>query len=605
MPADEEVGGRGNGWSRSAWLAAAVLPAVFFVALHARSLPYEFVWTDRTELVQGLLIRPPGRILQAFGQPMYEDLAAVSPGSVQSYYRPVKVIAVSLVDLAFGRDPSAFRAVNLFIGALTYALLALLAGRLFGDPLSGGLVALLAAAHPAGIENYVWPSGIDDALAKLFIVASLLATVFAASGHDRASRLRRGGLALILLALALGSKESALVTPGLAIACLWLSPRGRDAPRSLRQWLVGSQIALVAIHLFVLRPLVLGGLAAGAPVVGDRYALHLLSVLATWPAKLAWLFAPLSSTTSDVVRVVSVVLEPDVVLAVLLALLAPVAAWRLWRAEQAMAALGLVWLWIAFIPTSGLVPLTHLRAERFLALPVFGAAFIGAAVVSGVVSRVPQRRLRAAVAVALGFLMVGGLAARTHARIPDWRSDLVLFSRDVERDPLFREGRYVLAASLFEAGDHAEARQQLHELEAVNQRFGMHASYLRQDNAVILLCRVNLALGLASETIELLGAQIRSDSGALSAAPAFFLCGAHSLEEVGRPADALEIYQAMDALPRIGQDPRVALGLARVHARLGDFRAARRFLLRTPRELKGDPGYGESRRALESRLRNR
>ena len=602
MPADEEAGARGS-WPLSAWLAAAILPAVLFLALHARSLPYEFVWTDRTELEQGLLIRPPGRILQAFGQPMYEYLAAVSPGSAQSYYRPVKVVVVSLVDLAFGRDPSAFRAVNLFVGGLTYALLALLAGRLFGGPLSGGLVALLAAAHPAGIENYVWPSGIDDALAKLFIVASLLATVLAAKGRDRASRLWCGGLALILLGLALGSKESALVTPGLAIACLWLSPWGRDAPRSTRLWLVGSQIALVAIHLFVLRPLVLGGLAAAAPAIGDRYALHLLTVLATWPARLAWLFAPLSSTTSDVVRVVSVVLDPDVVLAVLLALLAPLVGWRLWRAEQAMAALGVVWLWLAFIPTSGIVPLTHLRAERFLALPALGAAFIGAAVVLGIASRVPQHRLRGAVAAVLSFLMVAGLAARTHARIPDWRSDLVLFSRDVEQEPLFREGRYVLAAALFEAGHHAEAREQLHELEAVNQRFGMHASYLREDSAVILLCRINLALGLASETLELLGMQIRPDSGALAGAPAFFLCGARSLEEVGRPTDALEIYQAMEVLPRIGQDPRVALGLARVHARLGDFRAARRFLLRTPRALKGDPGYGESRRALENRLR--
>ena len=58
----------------------------------------------------------------------------------------------------------------------------------------------------------------------------------------------------------------------------------------------------------------------------------------------------------------------------------------------------------------------------------------------------------------------------------------------------------------------------------------------------------------------------------------------------------------MHALPRIGEDPRVTLGLARVHARLGDLRAARGFLLRTPREVEGDPEYGESRRALESRL---
>ena len=264
MTAGQGAGAPERGPTPSAWLAAAALPAILFFALYARSLPYEFVWTDRTEIQQGLLIRPPGRILRAFAQPMYEDLAVVSPGSVQPYYRPVKVVVLSLVDLAFGRDPSAFRAVNLLVGGVTYALFALLVGLLFGDPRAGGLAALLAAAHPAGIENYVWPSGIDGALAKLFIVASLLATVSAARGRGGASRLRLGGLALILLALGLGSKESAVVTPALAVACLWLSNRGGDSPGSTRGWLVGSQMALAAVHLFVVRPLVLGGLATGA-----------------------------------------------------------------------------------------------------------------------------------------------------------------------------------------------------------------------------------------------------------------------------------------------------------------------------------------------------
>jgi tetratricopeptide (TPR) repeat protein len=602
MTADEASRGQGLRWPRRTWWAAAVLPAVFFCALYARALPYEFVWTDRTELVQGLLIRPPDRILQAFVQPMYPDLAAVSPGSVQSYYRPVKVVVASLVDLVWGRDASAFRAVSLVLGGLTYALLALLAGRLFGDPRAGGLVALLAAAHPAGIENYVWPSGIDDALAKLFIVASLLASVLAVRRRDGASHSWLAGLALLLLALALGSKESAAVTPALAIACLWVVDRGGESSRSTRLWLVGSQVVLVGAYFLILRPLVLGGVATGAPPIGDRYPLHLLTALATWPDRLAWTFLPLSSTTSDVVPVVNIVLQPAVVTAVLLVFLVPFAVWRLWRAEQTMVAFGLAWLAIAFLPASGLVPLTHLRADRYLALPAWGAAFVAAAVVLPSAGRVGPERLRKTLALVLGCLMIAGLASLTHARISDWRSDRVLFSRDLERDPFFREGRYVLAASHFEAGRYAEAREQLHELEAVNQRFGMRASYLRQDAAVSLLCRVNLALGLASETVDLLGAQIRPDSGALSGAPAFFLCGARSLEKVGRSAEALELYQVMHALPRIGEDPRVTLGLARVHARLGDLRAARGFLLRTPREVEGDPEYGESRRALESRL---
>lgn len=590
--------GRERAWPPSAWWAAAALPAILFFALYARSLPYEFVWTDRTELAQGLLIRSPDRILRAFGEPMYEDLAVVSPGSVQPYYRPVKVVVVSLVDWVFGPNPSAFRAVNLLVGALTFALFALLVGRLFGDPRLGGLAALLAAAHPAGIENYVWPSGIDDALAKLFVVASLFASVSAARAGGRASRLVRGGLALMLLALGLGSKESAMVTPALALACLWLSdPDGGS--RSTRLWLVGSQVLLVLVYLLVLRPLVLGGLTTGARPIDDRYALHLLTVVSTWPDRLAWTFLPLASTTSDVVEAVHVILTPSVIVGTLLALVSPYVAWRLWRADQRMAALGWAWLWIAFLPVSGLVPLSHLRAERYLSLPSLGAALVGAAVVFGVAGA------RKWLAIGGTVVMVGALAALTWARIPDWRSDLVLFSKDVERDPDFREGRFVLAAALSEEGRYEEAREQLHRLESVNQNFGSRVSYLRQDSAVLLLCQVDRKLGLASETIELLGEQIRPDSPALAGAPAFFLCGARSFEELGRSEDALAIYRALEAVPGVGQDPRVQLGLARVHEKLGDEAAARVFLSRTPRELDGDPEYAESRRALEGRLGSR
>ena len=603
MTANAETTGSERRWKPGAWWLAALLPPVLFLSLYARTLPYEFVWTDRTELVQGLLVRPPSRILAAFAQPMYEDLAAISPGSTQSYYRPVKVVAVSLVDQAFGREAAAFRAVNLVAGGLTFALLALLAGTLFGDPRAGALVALLAAAHPAGIENYVWPSGMDDALAKLFMVASLLASVRAARTRSARARIQLGALALLLFALALGSKESAVVTPVLAAACLWLGGRKADTPPSTRLGLVGSQLLLLLAYALVVRPLVVGGMAAGASPIGDRYPLHLLTALATWPDRLLWVFLPWPSTTSDVVRVVSVILEPRVVLAVGLVVLAPFALWRLWRAGQGMIALGLVWLLVAFAPTSGVLPLTHLRAERHLALPAIGAAFIVVSILFQLAGRGRQGRFRSGLALVLACGMLAGLAVMTHVRLSDWRSDRVLFARDVEGDPFFREGRYALAASLFEAGRPEEAREQLHELEAINRKFGMRASYLRQDAAVSLLCQVNLSLGLASETVELLGEQIRADSPALGAAPAFFLCGAQSLEELGRLGEAREIYQAMDLLPRVGQDPRVDLGLARVHARLGDLAAARLFLLRTPREFGGDPAYAESRRELDRLLR--
>jgi len=611
-PGEADAEGRGSRGATTVWIVAAALPALLFLLVYARSLPYEFVWTDQAEIEQGLVIRPPGRVLAAFGQPMYEDMARLSPGSVQPYYRPLKVVVASWIDHGFGRRPAAFRSVNLVLGAATFALFALLAGLIFRDPLSAGFVASIAAVHPAGIENYVWPSGLDDALAKLFVVASILTTVWAAARSGVATRAGLGVLAFALLALGLCSKESAVVTPALAALCLWGSLASQDTAAGRQEggryapllWLIGSQIALVGFYLLLWRPLLLGGFGAGVPPIGGSYAVHLLTVLATWPDRIAWLFLPLESTSSDVVSIVTNVLAPSVIVALLLALSAPWVGWRLWRTGNRMAALGWAWMWIAFLPTSGLLPLSHVRAERQLALSALGTAFLLASLVRPISSFLPQTMRRTAVLV-LSVALIGVLAQRTAVRISDWRSDIALFSHDVERDPLYREGRFVLAVALAEAGRDGEARQQLHQLAAVNESFAGHASFLRQDRAAQLLCEVDLRLGLSGETLEIFGNQLDARSPALASAPGLFACGAHSLERSGRAAEALAIYLALRERSAVGDDPRILLGLARSYDSLGNHEAAREWLAKTPRTLVGDPDYTRSRSELEQRLRRR
>ena len=47
-----------------------LLPALLFGALHLPALDYALVWTDEPEIVQGSILRPPGRILNAFAEPV-------------------------------------------------------------------------------------------------------------------------------------------------------------------------------------------------------------------------------------------------------------------------------------------------------------------------------------------------------------------------------------------------------------------------------------------------------------------------------------------------------------------------------------------------------
>ena len=46
-----------------------LLPALVFTGLYLRALDYEFVWTDKGEIEQESLIRPPDQLLDAFQRP--------------------------------------------------------------------------------------------------------------------------------------------------------------------------------------------------------------------------------------------------------------------------------------------------------------------------------------------------------------------------------------------------------------------------------------------------------------------------------------------------------------------------------------------------------
>jgi tetratricopeptide (TPR) repeat protein len=608
-----------------------LLPALVFGALYLRSLDYELVWTDTGEIEQGSLIRPADGLLDAFVQPMHGSLDFRLAGVSQSFYRPLQVVILSLIHDRYATEPRFYRAVNLALGAATAVVFTALGWTLFGRAGLALLAGTIFAVHPGGIEVYVWIAGMSAALADFFVVGSVLAAVLAL----RAGVCGRGvALALVSVAafvLGLASKEHAVVTPALVLAsAVSLAVLDRDAAAGSRRSQVATaaegsrrvqvataaagsrrvqvataaagsrrvQVATAAALVLVQglvalayvvwwRPHVLGGAFTGAPPIGGKLMTHSLSSLASWPRTLLWLFFPWQSTTSDVVRVVTSALDPMAWLGLLLAA-GSLAAW-LWllRRGHAVAALGLAWIWIAFLPTSGVVPLLHARAERNLCLSILGVALVWPAAVAPLLRTAWPRAPRAA-AAGLAAVAVVALAQRSWARIPDWRSDLSLFERDAGRDPLYREGKYELAIALFEAGRGDEAKHQLEALLDLDSEFTGRSSYLRKVDVFELYCHVNRELRSDRDTLRLfderLGGKIHPTS-----MPGFLFCTAHALEGAGREEEALEIYTQLMSQGGPRGQLIFSVAIARCHARLGRTAEARRWLARAESTRVGDP----------------
>jgi hypothetical protein len=285
--------------------------------------------------------------------------------------------------------------------------------------------------------------------------------------------------------------------------------------------------------------------------------------LAQWPAQLLWLFAPLHSSTSDAVRVVARWSDPATLAGVALALGSAMLCLVWLRRGHALAAASLAWLWLAFLPTSGLAPLLHARAERNLFLPLFGAALLQACALRALLhARVP----RAAVAAA-AVLLVLLLAQRHFVRAPDWRSTKTLFERDVAADPRHREGRVNLIVAALKAGDAAEAKRHADVLASQHPDAEGWHSYLLEPNLRELVCVANAQAGDDADTLRRYPPAPRTASEIWLAA-GFHACYAGALERQERCEDALPIYAALYR----GSGPagvEFARGAARCAARLG------------------------------------
>jgi tetratricopeptide (TPR) repeat protein len=554
-------------------------------------------------LVPGVaLAAPPDEVARAFREPLHR-IGRRGAAARQDYYRPLQVVALSQVDARFGSEPRNFRIACLAIGALCLGCWALFAGRLLGGPAAALLAALFVACHPVGIESYVWIAGISGPLSALFVVAALAFALASCTARPLPSAAGLGLLSLIALGAALLSKERAMTEPALLVATFIgvahaPAASGRSAPLDQRRaaGLATAHLLLTLAYYFAWRPVVLGSSHATLPPIGGSAATQITSALANWPANLAWLFAPLRSSTSDVIRVVDSAADPLVWLGVGLALGSVAACWLCLRRGRPITALGLAWIWIAYAPTAGLVPILHANGERYLFLSAFGAALIVADLAAAL-----ARRAGAVAGLALALALLALLAQRTSARIPEWESNLALFQREIARDPAYREGYFLVAVEHFQRGRLAEAERHLRTLLAEGPEFAGTASYSNPLSVHELACSTHLGLR-HYEAVFALERKLRATHPAIARAPPIRTCVGQAHNALGHTRQAVDLFRGVAGELGPETPPPLYLMIARGYLRLGEAAEARKWLARGRAAAVGDASLQRKLSQLGKRL---
>jgi protein O-mannosyl-transferase len=130
------------------------------------------------------------------------------------HYQPLTYLSYAIDHAAFGMDPRAFHATNIFLHGLSAVLFSFLIARLLTIAAPGvgqraalftaSAAAVLWAVHPLRVESVAWITERRDVLSAVFLIAATLAYLRSASPREAALRSRAwywASLGLLMLSL--------------------------------------------------------------------------------------------------------------------------------------------------------------------------------------------------------------------------------------------------------------------------------------------------------------------------------------------------------------------------------------------------------------------
>ncbi len=469
------------------------------------SVTGDFVWLDHAEIKFGQArILDSGDFGAVWTQSLEEYLER-NEGTLTArggYFRPLYCLSLSL-DWWLGRNgPAWFHIENLLWHTFVTWLLYRLGCALFEVEYHGEVVAFWAAlafaVHPMCSQSVAWICGRKDLLCATFGLSSLM--LFVGSQQKRTPSPTQTGLTSrdwlpvlaspLLLGLAILSKELGFVVP--VVAALWFWFRPETAPATRRHRTQGAdrddgdpddyqatfRVSAVSTRGRGFICLVLLWTVAGAALVyrttvithttsssrgglvarlglGEAYPADSVlgnveisaGLLATYARRSLLPFSPTivdrwpTQTGTVFTLTMAAIVAVGLVWVVRL----------FWH--RSLAGFAGAWFVVWMLPATGLIPLRHLYAERYLYPAVWGPLAIVALLFfrrMPVVSADPAFRRKRV--LAFGFVVFLGAIAFDQTKY--WQSDADLFGHALQQDSKYVEGNIALARNAMdEPGD--------------------------------------------------------------------------------------------------------------------------------------------------------
>ncbi len=606
---------------------AIVLLACAASASQSGNLDGAFVYDDRVQILENPSIQAPASLAMAFSR----DVWAFTTGpdaTASNYWRPVFVAALALEWRSFGADPRAWHVTSVVLHVLATVLAFAWLRSLVRSWSAACAATLLFAVHPVHVESVAWISGVVDPLLAVFTFGTL---ALAAREAVAPAAWRHVAIAAGT-ALALLTKEVAVVLPALVASATWVARRDggasrRHASRSAARaalapagvtlaYLIARRGVLGVNVLDVPRGLGWGDLAASAPRVLTFYLRQCL-----WPHPLG---------PSYPLRALEVESSSVVDLAAPLALIAAFALLSVALARRdRTVALGALLFALPLLPVLELNAFIdeHVVHDRYLYQPVLGLAVVACAGLAAWLCGITRHGELLVLAGSVVAAIPLALASRDYARA--WRSDVALWERGIVSDPGSAANHAELGWSYLQAGRVTEARAMTARALAIRPvatavlaearlalldgRYGAAEAGLRR--LIAAQPRNALAyesLAVAFQATGRLDAAAEALTAGAASVPYRRCAFASNLAVVrrlqGRVADSRHALESVRDL--VGREPTSACRLVPFHlaalaAEGGDEAKLRTLLDEFLRESRGDPALAQQRAQVERYLTGR
>lgn len=452
------------------------LAAVLFITgvTYLGTIRFGFVYDDFQQILLNPFLKSWRYVPQYFASSIWKQLFPFDPGN---YYRPMFLLWSRLNYSIFANRPLGWHATAIALHVLVTGLVFFVVRKMTGRSTAAWLTALIFGLHPIHHEVVAWVSGTTESLFAAMFLAAFLAYLRSREGSKGVWM----SLSCVFYALAMLSKETAIVLPALVFAHSWITDAPQIAPgtagtrpRLARASLWTAFYVPIAMMYLAVRYAVLSGL--GHMVPNATFSVWLMTLPSVLVFYIKNWFSPVRlSEDYDLYYQV----QPNFAHVILPALILVVVAALMWMvrnyAGSRDSAYAMAWIIIPLLPALDFVVFRQgqLVHDRYFYVPSIGAALLIGLVIerAGNAGRIVFGQPLHTVVAALALAVV--LAACTTSETSYWRDDFTLFSRAHEIAPLNPEAINNLgvdlierrqidpAQALFEAGLLADSRNAL------------------------------------------------------------------------------------------------------------------------------------------------